>query len=235
MPELLEVDPPPVLPYRINSTDPTTAPKEDGKFFLSTIFCSHKYHKILNNFSFGDVNKFFLAKTLGIIVFLPKILSLSYQKYRYGFRTRDAEKTYPGSKRHRIPDPQHCRTGGKSLHDLNNSSPSQPTRFLTDLIVFVPERLQLLLAAQIPEIQPHAVRVDLANVEPHRGRDLGQVGPLVVAVEAGLGRLQEGGLARIVQPKDQHKEFVLLPGLRIHIDLTRIRIKNFDDQKLKKI
>ncbi len=121
------------------------------------------------------------------------------------------------------------------MHNLNNSSPSQPSRFLTDLIVFVPERLQLLLAAQIPEVQPHAVRVNLADVEPHRGRDLGQVGPLVVAVEAGLGRLQEGGLARIVQPKDQHKEFVLLPGLRIRIDFDADPDPGFfDDQKLKK-
>jgi hypothetical protein len=40
--------------------------------------------------------------------FLPKKLSLSSQKYRCGIR--DPEKTYPGSripgsKRHRIPDP----------------------------------------------------------------------------------------------------------------------------------
>jgi hypothetical protein len=56
----------------------------------------------------------------------------------------------------------------------------------------------------------------------------------VVAVEAGLGRLQEGGLARIVQPKDQHKEFVLLSGLRgSALILMRIRIQGFDDQKLK--
>ena len=43
--------------------------------------------------------------------FLPKKWSLSSQKYESGIR--DPEKIYsgsriPGSKRHRIPDPQHC-------------------------------------------------------------------------------------------------------------------------------
>jgi hypothetical protein len=33
--------------------DPTTAPREEGENFLCpSIFCSHKYHKIVNNFIF---------------------------------------------------------------------------------------------------------------------------------------------------------------------------------------
>ena len=79
-----------------------------------------------------------------------------------------------------------------------------------DLIVFIPECLQLLLTAQVPEVESHTVGVNLPDIEPHRGRDLGQVGPLVVLVEPGLGRLQEGRLARIVQPENKHEEFVLL-------------------------
>jgi hypothetical protein len=44
-------------------------------------------------------------------MFLPKKCSLWFQIY--GFGIRDPEKTYSGfripeSKRHRIPDPQHC-------------------------------------------------------------------------------------------------------------------------------
>lgn len=35
------------------------------------------------------------------------------------------------------------------------------------LIVFVPQRLQFLLATQVPEIQTHALHIDGANVETH--------------------------------------------------------------------
>jgi hypothetical protein len=49
--------------------DLITAPKEDGeKFFCPTIFCSHKYHKIVNNFIFEQVKEIFGAKTLEILV-----------------------------------------------------------------------------------------------------------------------------------------------------------------------
>ncbi len=50
-----------------------------------------------------------------LLKFLPIKLPLSSQKYGFGIRIRDpkSEKTYSGSriqgsKRHRIPDPQHC-------------------------------------------------------------------------------------------------------------------------------
>ncbi len=55
--------------------DLTTAP---GKIFCPTIFCSHKYHKIVNNLIFEQIKKIFVAKTLA----------------------------NPGSKSHRIPDPR---------------------------------------------------------------------------------------------------------------------------------
>jgi hypothetical protein len=32
-----------------------TAPKEGNKFFCPTVFCSHKYHKIVNNFIFEQL------------------------------------------------------------------------------------------------------------------------------------------------------------------------------------
>ncbi len=55
--------------YLSRIPDPTTAPKEEGKIFCCpTIFCSHKYHKIVNNLIFEQAKKFFLAKTLRIIV-----------------------------------------------------------------------------------------------------------------------------------------------------------------------
>ncbi len=87
--------------------DPTTAPKEEGKIFLSYHFCSHKYHKIVNNFIFEQV-KNFLAKALRIVVLfthkfvikLSKIWVWNPGSGKNLFRIPD-----PGSKRHRIPDP----------------------------------------------------------------------------------------------------------------------------------
>ena len=102
--------------------DPKTAMKDRGEkiFVVLPFFWSHKYHKIeVFNFWNGE------EKNLGQFsknyrTFYPKKLSLSSQKYGFGIRypgseIRDPEKTYsvsriPGSKRHRIPDPdpQHC-------------------------------------------------------------------------------------------------------------------------------
>ncbi len=69
------------------------------KFFFSpTIFSSHKYHKIVNNFYFWT--GYFLTETLRVIVlyFLPKNLSLSCPKYGFGIREiRGPRKTYSGS------------------------------------------------------------------------------------------------------------------------------------------
>ncbi len=82
--------------------------KRRGKiFFCPTIFSIHKYHKIVNYF-FEQVKQFLKAKTLKIIVyFLPKLLSLSCQKYGFGIRDPGSGKTYYWSRvrRHRIPDP----------------------------------------------------------------------------------------------------------------------------------
>jgi hypothetical protein len=68
-----------------------------GKYFCPTIFCSHKYHEIVNNFIFEQVKKFFFAKN-GI------------RDPRSGIWKKPVSD--PGSKRHRIPDsdpdPQHC-------------------------------------------------------------------------------------------------------------------------------
>ncbi len=89
----------------------TTAPKRWGNFFCPSIFCSHKYHKILINFYFWTGKENLFSKKMRVIVpdFLPKSLSLSYQNY--GFRIRDPVSRKnpipdPGSKRHCIPDPQ---------------------------------------------------------------------------------------------------------------------------------
>jgi hypothetical protein len=62
--------------------DPTITPKEGGgwgEFFCCpTIFCSHKYHKIVNNFILELVKKFFLAKTLRIIIFTQKFVRIRH-------------------------------------------------------------------------------------------------------------------------------------------------------------
>jgi hypothetical protein len=73
-------------------------------------FWSHKFHKIELFFIFGMLKKKIWAN------FLPKKLSQSSQKYGFGIRDpgseiRDPESgknlfRIPGSKRHRIPDPE---------------------------------------------------------------------------------------------------------------------------------
>jgi hypothetical protein len=72
--------------------------RREEEFFCPTIFCSDTYHKNENNLIFEQVNKFFKGKTLKIIFlpFLPKHLSLRYQKH--GFGIRDLETTYSGSR-----------------------------------------------------------------------------------------------------------------------------------------
>jgi hypothetical protein len=57
--------------------------------FCHTFFCSHKFHKNENYFIF-EVLKKMLANFQRIIEFLPKKLSLSFQKY--GFEIQDSEK-----------------------------------------------------------------------------------------------------------------------------------------------
>ncbi len=74
------------------------------KNFCHTFLCSHKFHKIENYFSFEVLKKKIWANFQRIIeLFTLKNMAL-------GSGIRDPEKTYsgsriPGSKRHRIPDP----------------------------------------------------------------------------------------------------------------------------------
>jgi hypothetical protein len=82
--------------------------------FCPTIFCSQKYYKIVNNFSSEQIKEKFFAKTLRIIVL---IIVLFTQKFviklsKIWAWDPGSGKTYseswipdPGSKRHRIPDP----------------------------------------------------------------------------------------------------------------------------------
>jgi hypothetical protein len=75
---------PDFYPSRIR--DPRAAPKEEGKkSFLSYHFFSHKYHKIVNNFSFEQVKKFSLGKSL-IILFTQKFVTKLSKKYGFGIR-----------------------------------------------------------------------------------------------------------------------------------------------------
>lgn len=58
------------------------------------------------------------------------------------------------------------------------------------LVVLIPERLQLLLATKIPEVEAYALHVDGADVEAHRRRDLARIEALIVTRKRGLGGLQ---------------------------------------------
>ena len=78
-------------------------------------------------------------------------------------------------------------------------------------VVLVPQRLELLLTAEVPEVQPEmrvmnilspfvdvndivlpdSFGVYFANVEPDCGGDFGRVDALVVPAELGLGRFLE--------------------------------------------
>jgi hypothetical protein len=101
--------------------DPKTAIKERGdkKIFCHTFLCSHKFHKIVNYFSFKVLKKKIWANFQRNIELYTKKLSkklLKIWSWDPGSEIRDPEKTYSGSriqgsKRHRIPDPdpQHWR------------------------------------------------------------------------------------------------------------------------------
>ncbi len=92
-------------------------PKRGKHFCCPTIFCSHTYHKIVNNFIFEQVKNFFLAKTLTIVVIFAQRFVIKLSKFKIwvwirclfdpGYGIRDPEKVFfripdPGS---RIPDP----------------------------------------------------------------------------------------------------------------------------------
>jgi hypothetical protein len=80
-----------------------------------TFLCSHKFPKIENYFSFQLQKKKFLANFLRILeLFTQKIVTMLSKIWVWdpGSEIRDPEKTFSGSriqgsKRHRIPDPQH--------------------------------------------------------------------------------------------------------------------------------
>ncbi len=46
-----------------------------GKFFGPSMFCSHKYHKIVNNFNFEQVKKFFRQNTTNHGTFYPQTVN----------------------------------------------------------------------------------------------------------------------------------------------------------------
>jgi hypothetical protein len=78
----------------------TTATKEkDGGNLLSYLFCSHQYQKIVNYFSFEQLQNFFGPMHKGLYYFLPKELLQKNSKIRVwdpGTGIRDPDKTYPG-------------------------------------------------------------------------------------------------------------------------------------------
>jgi hypothetical protein len=76
--------------------DTKTAAKEKGGIFFSTLFGSHKEHKIKNYFIFEQVKKKFTSYK----EFFIQNMSLSSQKY--GFGIRDPEKTYSESRSQKV-------------------------------------------------------------------------------------------------------------------------------------
>jgi hypothetical protein len=94
--------------------DPGSKNRKRGakNYLLFYLFCSHKYHKIVNYFIFYFEPE---GKNLGKNFFIQRIIELFTQKivkcsqnYRFGIRDPRSGKNLfriPGSKRHRIPDP----------------------------------------------------------------------------------------------------------------------------------
>ncbi len=83
--------------------------KRRGKnYFYPTIFCSHKYHKIVNNFIFEQAKKIVFAKTLKITVVFTQKYVIKLSKiwvWDPGPEIRDPEKKPIPDPGHRIPDP----------------------------------------------------------------------------------------------------------------------------------
>jgi hypothetical protein len=86
--------------------DTKTATKERGEKKIVVMPCSHKFHKIANYFSFEVLKKKIWANFQRIIkLFTQKIVTKLSKIWIWdpgsgiGF--------FQGSKRHRIPDPQH--------------------------------------------------------------------------------------------------------------------------------
>ncbi len=85
--------------------------REGWKKIVVIPFCSHKFYKIEIFCYFWNAGKKIWPNFQRIIeLFTQKVVT---KPSKYGFGIRDPEKTYSGSrnqgsKRHRIPDPQHC-------------------------------------------------------------------------------------------------------------------------------
>ena len=97
--------------------DPKTATKERGekKFFVIPFYLASNVTKLNIILVFKSWRKKLVPIFKELLNFLPKNLSLSSQKYGLGMR--NPEKTcsgsrIQGSKRHRIPDPQHWLGSG---------------------------------------------------------------------------------------------------------------------------
>ncbi len=97
---LSRIPDPDFYPSRIPNPGSKNSNKIEGwkKNLLSYLFCSHKSHKIENNFIFKNAEEKILANFQKD--FLLKYLSVSSQKYGVGIQV--PVKTYSGF---RIPDP----------------------------------------------------------------------------------------------------------------------------------
>ncbi len=85
-----------------------------------TFICSHKFHKIVNYFIFEMLKKKFGPIFKELLNFLPKILSLSSQKYGFGIRNlRSRVRKKP------IPDP-----GSRGQKGTGSRIPDHNTVFI---------------------------------------------------------------------------------------------------------
>jgi hypothetical protein len=107
---------PDFYPSRIPDPKTATQDRSEKKISCHTFFCSQKFHKIVNYFIFEMLKKKMWANFLRIIcrTFYPKYCHQVLKNMGLGSGIRDPERTYSGSriqgsKRHRIPGPQHCR------------------------------------------------------------------------------------------------------------------------------
>jgi hypothetical protein len=93
------------------------------KFFSNSFLCNHKFHKIENYFTFEVLKKKIWANFQRIIeLFTQKVVTKLSKIWVLGSGIRkkpilDPGSRIQGSKRHRIPDPEHCFPGSCRLKD----------------------------------------------------------------------------------------------------------------------
>ncbi len=126
---------PDFYPSRIPDLGSKNSNKRQGwkNIWCHTFLFSHKFHKIVHYFSFEVLKKKIWANFQRIIeLFAQQIVTKLSKVWVWdpgsgirdpGSGIRDPEKTYSGSriqgsKRHRIPDPQHCSELGCTLRAL---------------------------------------------------------------------------------------------------------------------